>query len=40
MSTGIAAPMAVATTTRVRSEGVRAKIRDKMFITVIALIAS
>src|SRR5829696_7777926 len=32
MSTGIAAPIAVATTTRVRSEGVRRKIRDSTFI--------
>src|SRR5271165_4557540 len=33
MSTGIAAPMAVASTTRVRSDGVRAKIRDRMFMS-------
>ena len=32
MSTGMAAPMAVATTTRVRSDGVRAKIRDRRFM--------
>src|ERR1700724_1646106 len=32
MSTGIAAPMAVASTTRVRSEGVRAKIGDRIFM--------
>src|SRR3954449_1789049 len=34
MSTGIAAPMTVATTTRVRRDGVRARIRDRMFIAV------
>jgi hypothetical protein len=34
MSTGIAAPMAVASTTRVRSEGVRAKIRDRNFMAI------
>ena len=33
MSTGIAAPITVATTTRVRSDGVRAKIRDRKFMT-------
>src|SRR5271166_5140418 len=32
MSTGIAAPMTVAITTRVRSEGVRAKIRVRIFM--------
>ena len=37
MSTGIAAPIAVATTTRARNEGVRRKIRDSRFIGLLRL---
>src|SRR5579875_1549826 len=37
MSTGMAAPIAVAITTRVRSEGVRVRIRDKTFMVAVLL---